>query len=109
MKILLKIILVTAAIFLLPWFIPGIHVSGVYFALIAAVVLGLVNVLIKPLLKLVTLPINILTLGLFGVVINVLLFWLVATFVPGFSIDTFMAALLGSLVIATVNWAASHL
>lgn len=109
MKIILRLLIVSIAIFVLPRYIPGISVSGVQYAVIAAVVLGLVNLLIKPLIKLVTLPINIATLGLFGLIVNAFLLWLVAQFVPGFQIATFTAAFIGGLAIALVNWLVSHI
>src|SRR4051812_37597704 len=108
MKILLKILLIAFSIMALPGFIPGISVSGFYYALLASLALGLVNVLIKPIVKLVTLPVNMITLGLFGLVINAVLLWLVASFVPGFAVVSFKAAFLGALIISAVNWILSH-
>ncbi|MBI5133969.1 MAG: phage holin family protein [Candidatus Taylorbacteria bacterium] len=107
MKTVLKVVIVALAIMGLPRFIPDISVDSFWYALLAALVLGLVNLLIKPLVKLVTLPINLLTLGLFGLVINAGLLWLVAGFVPGFDIGTFLAAFLGGLAVAAVNWIVS--
>ena len=69
-----------------------------------ALVLGVLNITIKPILIILTLPLNILTLGLFTLVINAALLWLIATFVAGFTIDGFVPALLGGLVIALVSW-----
>ncbi len=104
MKIVLKIVIVALAIMGLPKFIPGIDVSGFYYALLAAVVIGLVNLLIKPLITLITLPVNIFTLGLFGLLVNGGLLWLVALYVPGFTITTLTGAFLGALVMAVVHW-----
>ncbi|MEN9621571.1 MAG: hypothetical protein RLZZ67_5 [Candidatus Parcubacteria bacterium] len=109
MKIILRIVIVALAIMGLPRFIPGISVSSFYYALLASVVIGLVNLLIKPLITLATLPINALTLGLFGLLVNGGLLWLVALYVPGFSISTFMAAFLGALAVAVINWIVSKL
>ena len=78
-------------------------------ALAAAVILGLVNAVIRPILVLLTLPATILTLGLFIFVINGLLFWFVASFVKGFSVAGFWSAVLGAIVYALVSWAASTL
>ncbi|MBX4209311.1 phage holin family protein [Candidatus Parcubacteria bacterium] len=108
MKTILKIAVVALAIMALPRFIPGIAVSGFLYALLAALALGLVNLLIKPLVSLLALPVNMLTLGLFGLVVNALLLWLVALYVPGFEVATFTAAFLGALVIAVVNWLISR-
>lgn len=84
--------------------IPGIRVSGVGALLVAALVIGLINALVKPLLVILTLPVTILTLGLFLLILNGLLFWLAAAIVPGFDVDGFLAALLGALVMAVLGW-----
>src|ERR1700690_1652989 len=82
---------------------PGIHLNGLLTALPAAVVLGLVNFLVRPILVLITLPITILTLGLFLIVINALMLLLTGALVPGFRIDSFGAALLGGLLLGLFN------
>jgi len=82
--------------------IPGIAISSWAVALVVALVLGLINTFIKPVLGLLTLPINFLTLGLFGLVLNALLFWAVSYFVPGFMISGFLPALLGSILVSIV-------
>lgn len=86
------------------YYVPGIQVNSFYSALIAALVLGLVNALIRPLIILLTLPINILTLGLFTLVINAFLFWFVATIVKGFTVNNFTAAFWGALIMSVVSW-----
>ena len=97
-------ILITAfALILVAKFIPGITVTGLYPALIAAFILGILNVLVRPILVILTLPITLLTLGLFIFVINALLFWFVASFVDGFRVDGFIPALLGSLIVSIVS------
>jgi putative membrane protein len=78
------------------WLDPGLH--GVIAALIAAAVLGIVNAVIRPVLELIALPITCLTLGLFGIVINAVLFWLVGQFVPGFHVRGAAASVYGTLV-----------
>lgn len=85
------------------YLIPGIMVDGLYIALIVAVLLGIVNTVLRPILFILTLPITILTLGLFTFVINALLFWFVASFVDGFTVAGFIPALLGSLFMSIVN------
>lgn len=104
MKIVLKVVVVALSIMGLPRIIPDIAVSGFFYALLAAFAIGIVNLLIKPLISLVTLPVNILTLGIFGLLVNGGLLWLVALYVPGFTITTFMGAFLGALVMAVVHW-----
>lgn len=91
------------------YLVPGIEISGFYIALIVAVVLGLVNAVIRPVFIILTLPINILTLGLFTFVINGLLFWFVASFIDGFSVSGFWAACFGAVVVSIVSWLGSQL
>ena len=104
MKIVVKIVVMALALMALPKYIPGIHVSGFFYALLAALVIGAVNLLIKPLISLITLPVNIFTLGIFGLLVNGGLLWLVALYVPGFTITTLTGAFLGALVMAVVHW-----
>lgn len=104
MKLILKFLVVVLVIMVLPALIPGISVEGFYPALIVALALGLLNLTLKPILFVVTLPINILTLGLFSFVINGLILWFVASFVDGFAVAGFWAAFLGALVVSAANW-----
>jgi len=104
MKLLLRWLISAAAIFAVPYIVPGVHVLDLYTAIIAALVIGLINLVIRPILIILTLPITILTLGLFTLVINALLFWFVSTFVKGFYVDGFVAALLGSLAFWAISW-----
>ena len=83
--------------------VPGIHFADFLSAIIAALIIGLINVLIKPILVLFTLPITVVTLGLFSLVINAVLFQLASHVTPGFMIDSFWAAFIGSLLYAIVN------
>lgn len=92
-----------AALLLVAYLYPGVHVEGFGTALVAALVLGLVNALIRPVLVILTLPVTILTLGLFLFVINALLFWLVAEVVRGFSVGGFGPALLGSILYSVIT------
>lgn len=78
--------------------LPGIYVANFMTGLVAAAVIGLVTLLLKPLLGLLTLPINILTFGIFSFFINALLFWLASLFVPGFQVTSLLSALLASLI-----------
>ena len=104
MHLLLRWILNALALLLVTRIVPGVTVDGFYAALIVALVLGVVNALIRPILIFLTLPINILTLGLFTFVINALLFWFVSTFVKGFHVSGFAAAFWGALVLWAVSW-----
>lgn len=109
MYILFRWTLNALALFFTASVIPGLHLTGFYAALITVLVLGLVNAFIRPLLVVLTLPINILTLGLFTLVINGLLFWLVSTLVKGFTVENFTAAFLGALVFSIISWIVSQL
>lgn len=106
--ILFRWILNAIALLFVAYVVPGFGVESLYTALIAAFVLGLVNALVRPLLFILTLPVTILTLGLFTFVLNALMILLVSTIVKGFTVDGFVPALLGSLVLWVVslltNW-----
>lgn len=104
MKLLIGWILNALALLTVAYFVPGIHVAGFMAALIAALVIGFANMLIKPILVLLTLPVTIITLGLFIFVINGLLFWAVGHLLQGFSVDTFMAGIIGALVYSLISW-----
>ena len=110
MKHIATWILVALAFLALPSIIPGITIASFKTALIIAVLWGLVNILIKPIMLLILMPITIITLGLFTFVINALLFWGVAwvahVFNLGFSVAGFVPALLGSLVISVATFIA---
>lgn len=92
----------TVAILIAAYLVPGVHVTPVA-AIVLAVVLGLINIFIKPIITIVTLPLTILTLGLFSLVINACLILLSAYIVPGFSVDSFWWALLFSIVLSLIN------
>lgn len=104
MRILVRWLLSALALILITYVVPGIHITSFYTALIAALVLGLINALIKPIIVLLTLPFNIITLGLFTLVINTALFWLASTIVKGFGIDGFWPAFWGALVMMVTGW-----
>ncbi len=109
MRLLVVWIINAAALFALPYIFPSIHVSSFTAALVATVVLGLVNTLIRPLLVILTLPVTVLTLGLFILVINGLLFWLVGSWLQGFQVDGFWAGVLGAIVYSVISWLLSSL
>ena len=102
----LEHLIVTAALLLLVSnLVRGVHVQGLGSALVGALVLGFVNAVVRPLMVLLTLPFTILTFGLFLLVVNALMLWLMAALVPGIRIQGFEAALLGSLVLTLLNLA----
>ena len=98
MKIIVRWLLLAAALLLVAHLYPGVSVASFGSALIAALVLGLFNTLVRPLLVLLTLPVTLLTLGLFLFVINALMFWAAASVLDGFNVAGFSAALIGSLI-----------
>jgi putative membrane protein len=105
--IITRWLIITLAILLASQFVPGIRVDTLSTAVIAACVLGLINIFVRPVLVFLTLPLSVLTLGLFYFFINALLLMLVAHIVPGFKIENFFSAFLGSLVISFVSWLAN--
>jgi putative membrane protein len=107
MKLLTIWILNALALIAVANFVPGIQVGGFFAALVAAFLLGLVNTLIRPLLVLLTLPVTMLTLGLFIFVINGLLFWLVGSVLRDFIVDSFWHGILGALLYSLFSWALS--
>ena len=102
--ILIRWLLLTISIILTSYLVEGIYVASFFSALFAALVLGILNALFRPLLIVITLPINILTLGLFTFVINALLLKMVSGVVPGFYVYGFWSAVFGSLIISLVSW-----
>ncbi|MGI5827044.1 MAG: phage holin family protein [Patescibacteria group bacterium] len=100
MKLIFRLLFNAAWILLGSFLISGLEVSSFYIALITAIILGLINALVRPLLILLTLPINILSLGLFTFVINAFLVWFVSSFIQGFALGGFWPALLLALWLA---------
>jgi putative membrane protein len=98
MKMIVRWMLLAAALLLVAHLYPGVQVASFTSALVAALVLGLFNTLVRPLLVLLTLPVTLLTLGLFLFVINALMFWSAAGVLDGFNVTGFAAALIGSLL-----------
>lgn len=105
MKLLLRWLISAVTLLVLAFYLPGISVHGFYAAFVAALILGLVNALVRPVALLLTLPVNILTLGLFTLIVNALMFWLASTIVKGFDVSGFWPAFWGALVMWIVGWA----
>lgn len=104
MNLILRWLISTLSVIVAAYIVPGVKIANTWTALMAALVIGLVNALIRPLIILLTLPVNILTLGLFTLVINALMFWLASSIVKGFDVANFKAAFLGALVYWLVSW-----
>ena len=109
MRLLAVWVINALALLLVAYLLKGIHVNGFGSALIAALVLGLVNTLIRPILVILTLPVTLLTLGLFIFIINALLFLFVGNLLAGFQVASFGAALLGSILYSVISWLLSSL
>lgn len=103
LNIVIRVLITAIALLIVERFVPGINVDGLYVAIIAAVILGLLNLIARPILIVLTLPITIVTLGLFIFVINAALFWFVASFMEGFSVDGFLPALMGSVIVSVIS------
>lgn len=109
MQILLTWLINAIALLVLPYIIPSIQIRGFGTALVIAIVLGLINALLRPLLVLLTLPVTLVTLGLFILVINALLFQFAAWILKGFEVTGFWAAFFGSILYSLISWILSAL
>lgn len=104
MNLILYLIVNGLAVFITAYLLPGVVLKSFFDAVVVAVVLGIINTLIKPVLIILTLPLNILTLGLFTFVINGLVILLTSSLVPGFSVKDLWTAIVFSLVLSVVGW-----
>lgn len=104
LRLLIGWLIVTGAILLAAYLVPGVRVRSVGSAAVAAAILGIVNLILKPIAMFLSFPFIFLTLGLFIFVVNALLFWLVAEIAPGFEVKNFWAALLGALIVSVVSY-----
>src|SRR4029079_7122953 len=109
MRFLARVLFNAVAIGVAAWLVPGVQLAGPGPAIIAGILLGFVNALVKPLLILLTLPFTLLTLGFFLFVVNAICFALTAALVPGFDLSGFSAAFFGALVVTLVSWVVSAL
>jgi putative membrane protein len=103
-KLLLRVIIFTGAVFLASQIVSGIAYNGIAALIIAGALLALLHTLIKPIIKVITLPLSIITFGLFALVINAAFFWFVGNVIPGFSVSDFVAAFWGSIIVSIANW-----
>jgi len=104
-RITIKWLALTAAIMVTSYLIDGISVDGISSAFLAAAVLGILNVFLRPIALILTLPVNIISLGLFTFVINAFMLIITSRLIPGFNVNGFWAAVIGSLLISIVSWA----
>jgi putative membrane protein len=104
MHLILRWALNTLALFVVVTVVPGFHYRSLVSLAIAALILGLLNAIVRPILVFLTLPLTIVTLGLFLIVLNAVMLELTAFFAPGFRIDDFVAALIGAIVLGIISW-----
>jgi putative membrane protein len=109
MRFLARVLLNALAIGVAAWLVPGVQLTGPGPAIIAGILLGLVNALVRPILILLTLPFTLVTLGFFLFVVNAICFALTAALVPGFDLSGFFAAFFGALVVTLVSWVVNAL
>ncbi len=109
MHLLISWLLNAAVLLLTAYLVPGFHVANYTAALLAAIALGVINTFIRPVLLILTAPLNILSLGLFTFVVNAVVIWLATLIVPGFTVDSFWYAIVGAVVLSFVSTVLSHL
>ncbi|MYM80855.1 phage holin family protein [Duganella sp. FT50W] len=109
MRLLLTWLINAVALLAVPYLMHSVDVTSIGAALVAALVLGLVNTLIRPVLLLLTLPVTLLSLGLFIFLVNGFMFWLVAQWVDGFRVDSYLSAVGGAVLYSIISWALSTL
>ena len=109
MRLILLWVLNAVALLAVAYLLPSIQIASFGSAMIAAVLLGLVNAVVRPVLILLTLPATLLTLGLFLFVINGLMFWLAGSMINGFAVESFWSAFFGSLLYSLISWVLSSL
>lgn len=103
MQLLTRLFISALALLIVAYFVPAVTVDGLVTALIAAIILGLLNAVVRPILIILTLPVTIVTLGLFIFIINASLFWFAASFIEGFSVTSFWWALIGSVLVSIIS------
>ena len=99
-----RLLVIALSFLLAAYLVPGIHVDSFYIALVLAFFWGIIHFVIRPILLLLTFPINVVTLGLFTFVVNGFLFWMLGTFVKGFQVAGFWEAILGAFVVTFASW-----
>lgn len=109
MNFLIRLLVNGIAFYCIARYVPGVHASGFGTAILAAFIFGIVNAVVRPLLIVLTLPLTILTLGLFLIIVNALMFWLATWIAPGFKVDGFIPALEGGIIVMIVGLLTSHL
>jgi putative membrane protein len=109
MQFVINLLINAFAVFIAAYILPGVHIRDFFTAIVVSIVIGISNTLLKPILVILTLPITVLTLGLFYVIINGLLILFTSAVVPGFSVKNLWWAILFSFVLSLVNWVLNSL
>jgi putative membrane protein len=109
MHFLLRLLINGIVFYCIAVFVPGIHANGFGSAVLAAFIFGIVNAIVRPIVLLLTLPLTIVTLGLFIIIVNALMFWLATWIAPGFRVDGFTPALIGGIIMMIVGFITNHL
>jgi len=104
MKLIIRLAVNVFALLVVEYLVPGFELADFRAAIVAAIVIGVVNTFIRPIIQLIALPISILTFGVAAFLINVVLLWLTSTVVPGFEIASFLTAVIASIVLSLVSW-----
>ena len=109
MRLIMRLAINVFALYVVEYLVPGFKLDNIWAATVAAVVIGIVNTFIRPILQIITLPISIATFGIFALLINVALLYVVSLLVPGFEIANFVTAIIASIVLSLVSWFLSRL
>lgn len=104
MKLIIRLAINVFALLVVAYLVPGFHLASFWAAVVAAIAIGIVNTFIRPIVQLIALPFSILTFGIVAFLINVLLLYGTSKFVPGFEIDGFVTAIIGSILLSLVSW-----
>ena len=104
MRVIIKLAINVFALYVVAHLVPGFVLTGLWPAIVAAIVIGVVNTFIRPILQIIALPISIITFGISAFLLNVALLYLVSFIVPGFRIANFLTAIIASLVLSLVSW-----
>lgn len=103
-RFIIRLLISSVSLILVAYLIPGISFNSYSTVIVAALILGIMNAIVRPIILILTLPINILTLGIFTFIINALMLWLVHLLLPGFHITNFYTAIWGALIYWIINW-----
>jgi len=103
-SLFIKLLITMAALLITAYILPGMYIDGLFAGFVAALILGLANIIVKPIFIILTLPLTIMTLGLFLIVINGLMLWMSAAIVPGFFITGFWNAIFAAILLSIVTW-----